>query len=177
MKKIRLDYPPKGISIVMAIILFFLYFPVVLALSRKSELSDEERRVLGILGCIALGVTILFFAAIYFVQIVVVYGSGDIIRCWWLFIMWEIDISQASYFVYTVEPHHTQFGTVYTFNVEFEIEGIYGGERNRIRTKLEPDKLEDCMQGNVDNIKLMRVYRYAEKCYPEKAKGYKKMYG
>lgn len=174
MKKIRINYPPTAITVAGAVISFIFMLPVIAAMLEKENLTQEQRTAAGTWGAVWLGGTVILIMASYFAETVVVYGRKNVIRCRWLFIIWEIDISRMKYFIYTIEPHHVRGGTAYTFNVEFAFGGKYGESRKCLRTRIDADELSECMQGSVENMRLMPLYRFVEECYPEKAMGYER---
>ena len=174
MKNLKLNYASSGIQAAITITMVILYMPLLFLPGHKYDVTKGEGIALLVYAFAVMILTVICLAAVYEAETVVSFGRGRRIKCRWLFVRWEIDISKASYFIYTIETHRVRGGMMQTFNVEFAFAGKYGEDRKCLKVKLDADSIVECVQNGYDTIPLMEVYRYAEERYPEKAKGLEK---
>ena len=174
MKKMNIKHTPLGVQIAMVftvVVGMIAGAVIVVSLGLKDYEQDVATMAFG-LGYGTIMVIVLY--AVSSINTVVEYGEGDIIKCRWAFLKWEIDLSKAVYVIYTIESHYSRGGPRYTFNVEFIFSGEYGEERKCLKVYIDNEMMGRIMQGEKDDIPLMQLYRYAEERYPDKAAGFEK---
>ena len=174
MKKMNIRHTPLSVQIAMVLTVLVGMIAVVVFIVGL-DLKDYEQDIATMV--FGFGYFTIMFIVLYAVgsiNTVVEYGDGDIIKCGWAFLKWEIDLSKAVYVIYTIEPHYSRGGSRYTFNVEFIFSGEYGEERKCLKVYIDNEMMGRIMQGEKDDIPLMRLYRYAEERYPDKAAGFEK---
>lgn len=100
------------------------------------------------------------------------FGKGSIINCKYLFYEWKIDLEKVETFSYSIESHLTKGGHKYSFDVRFNYNENGVEDCYKLNTKIGREDIRRCMDGESSKLEIMQIYRYAERLYPEKAKGY-----
>jgi hypothetical protein len=86
--------------------------------------------------------------------------------------MWKIDLKKIDSFSYSIDEMISRGGPRSVFTLRFYY-NIDGDDDNYVFRKIIDKKdIKNLMSGDMESIELMKIYRYAESVYPEKAKGY-----
>lgn len=165
MDKIKIKHLPKGVLITIIIVSIMAYGA---SLTLKTE-SHPERSDL-IYGLI---LTVLLFALLIFAGLAkttVRFGKGGIIKCQWLFMFWKIDLDKYNAVTYKLVSNRTRGGgTHYSLHMMFYDDAEHF---KCLKESLEQHIAEACIRRNFDRTELIKLYRYIEQNYPDKAKGY-----
>ena len=158
MKKLKVSYiPPLAIKISIliwaAVVCTVVYF------------TDEIGLPIGILlGLVA-------YVAISNMGTTVEFGSGSVINCKYLFYKWKINLDNIENFSYSIGSHLAGSNS-YSFDVRFHYNENGVEDCYKLNTKIGREDIRRCMDGESSKLEIMQIYRYAERLYPEKAKGY-----
>ena len=87
------------------------------------------------------------------------------------FYKWNINLENIENFSYSIGshlagPHSYSFDVCFHYN-ENGVKDYY-----KLNTKIGREDIRRCMDGESSKLEIMQIYRYAERLYPEKAKGY-----
>ena len=165
MEIIKIKHLPKIIFITMFIVLFMAYGAT---LTLKTESHPERSDLIYALILIVLFFVLLILGGI--AKTTVRFGEGSIIKCQWLFLFWRIDLDKYNTVTYKLVSNRTRGGgTHYSLQMMFYVDA----EHFKCLTEsLEQDIAEACIQRNFNRTELIKLYRYIEQNYPDKAKGY-----
>ena len=165
MNKIKIKHLPKGVLITIIIVSIMAYGAVQ---TLNTESHPERSDV--IYGLI---LTVLFFALLIFAgfaKTTVRFGEGSIIKCQWLFLFWRINLDKYNAVTYKLVSNRTRGGgTYYSLQLMFYVDAEHF---KCLSEGLEQHIAEDCIRRNFDRTKLIKLYRYIEQNYPDKARGY-----
>lgn len=166
MKTLRIKYVPPMIEAI-AIFLAFGLFLVPLGLAGSEKMADYAFP--GILAGMTAG--ILLIVAVGSSKTLVKLGDDGVIRCIWLFYSWKIDLAKVESFSCCVQPRRARGGTVYSLDLVFisNKDGIE--DKSSLEVPVGGSELKKLLKGGADDIDIMKIYRYAEALYPQKAKG------
>ena len=165
MNKIKIKHLPKGVLITIIIVSIMAYGAVQ---TLNTESHPERSDVIYGLILIVLFFALLIFAG--FVKTTVRFGEGSIIKCQWLFLFWRINLDKYNAVTYKLVSNRTRGGgTYYSLQLMFYVDAEHF---KCLSEGLEQHIAEDCIRRNFDRTKLIKLYRYIEQNYPDKAKGY-----
>ena len=165
MEKIRIKHIPRCIFIVMIILsVLGIGMNGTLKMTGKYEKYDM---IYGLIIC-GLFLTVLFL--ILLVKATVKFGEGSIVKCRWFFLSWSIDLDNINAVTYTLKSHRTRGGgTRYSLHMLFYVDADHF---KVLKEPLDQHIAEECIRHRFDQTELMKLYRYIETTYPDKAKGY-----
>ena len=89
----------------------------------------------------------------------------------WLWLEYTADFSEIDSVHYTIVHERTRYGYNHRFEIVFRLKN---GTTLRLNDSLELEDIDNGINGITDNIKLMQLYRFIEKFYPEKCSGFSK---
>ncbi|WP_024861345.1 hypothetical protein [Ruminococcus flavefaciens] len=158
MKKLKVTYMPP-LAAVIAVILWIC----------TGYIGAQFFGVAGF--CVGVLVGLGIYNVVRSIGTTVQFGKGNVIDCKYFFYKWKIDLEKIDTFSYSIESHLTRGGH-YSFDVKFSysengIEDCY-----KLNTSIGREDIRRCMDGESHKLEILQVYRYAERLYPEKAKGY-----
>jgi len=159
MKRMKINDEPvliQGISI-------GLFFIIPLACMRKWGEAGE------LIGFVIGGAVMIWLLTR---GTIVEFGKGTIIRCRCTLCMWKIDLKKIDSFSYSIDEMISRGGprSVFTLRFYYNIDGC--DDNYVFRKIIDKNDIKNFMSGDMESIELMKIYRYAESVYPEKAKGY-----
>ncbi len=120
---------------------------------------------------------VLFFAmigsAIFLdtVKTVVEYDTEKI-HWKWLWLEYTVKFSEMKSVCYTITTQRARYAVIRHFEIRFNV----GDRELKLNDILATEDIENCINGNADDIKLMRLYKFIERTCPEKSKGFVKTY-
>lgn len=165
MKKTRITYAPSIVLVTGVIVAVCI---VILGAALFGELG------FGIGGLIGIAVFLYFLTR----RTEVEYGEGSIIKCRCAFYKWNIDLEDIDTFVYTISEYISRYGSNnYTMDIRFNHSKKGAEDYYKLSSVLVGKELEKMMRNDADKLEIMKIYKYAESLYPEKAKGYTKKDG
>lgn len=82
-----------------------------------------------------------------------------------------VKFNEMQYIYYTIIDRASRYGHTRRLEIVFTMNN---GEKLKLTDNLTTEDIENCISGIPDNIKLMQLYRFIEKFYPEKAEGFTK---
>lgn len=158
MKKLKVSYTPP-----LAIIISVLIWAAVVC--AVVYFTDGIWLPIGILLGLAA------YVAFSNMGTTVEFGSGSVINCKYLFYKWNINLENIENFSYSIGshlagPHSYSFDVCFHYN-ENGVKDYY-----KLNTKIGREDIRRCMDGESSKLEIMQIYRYAERLYPEKAKGF-----
>ncbi|MBP0971016.1 MAG: hypothetical protein J5753_03145, partial [Oscillospiraceae bacterium] len=138
------------------------------SLTLKTEFHPERSDLIYGLILTVLFLALLFFAGL--AKTTVRFGEGSIIKCQWLFLFWRINLDKYNAVTYKLVSNRTRGGgTYYSLQLMFYVDAEHF---KCLSEGLEQHIAEDCIRRNFDRTKLIKLYRYIEQNYPDKARGY-----
>ncbi|HBI84701.1 MAG TPA: hypothetical protein DDX71_00215 [Ruminococcus sp.] len=165
METIRIRHIPKCVDIAM-VVLLAAGFGVHLEAITSGQISA----VIAEAAVFAVFITGVILALT--VKTKIQFGENSGIQCRWLFLRWKIDLEKLQTVTYTVSSYRTRGGgTSYIFLLRFYEDCKHPEKAGRLKEHLEQRVAEDCIREKYDRVQLMKLYRYIEEQYPEKAKG------
>lgn len=159
MKRLRIKYTPPVVQGVALIIL-------IAAAIGAAQFVGEIALYIGILFAM------MVYAAMYSFGSVVEFGKEKVIKCKCLFFIWKIDLDKIDAFSYSIESHNAKGGPRFSFDVRFHFSRNGIDDYYVLKKNIYHEDIIKFMNGELDRIDLMKIYRYAQSVYPEKAKGY-----
>ena len=158
MKKLKVSYTPP-----LAIIISVLIWAAVVC--AVVYFTDGIWLPIGILLGLAA------YVAFSNMGTTVEFGSGSVINCKYLFYKWNINLENIENFSYSIGshlagPHSYSFDVCFHYN-ENGVKDYY-----KLNTKIGREDIRRCMDGESSKLEIMQIYRYVERLYPEKAKGF-----
>jgi len=166
MKTLRIKYIPPMIMAI-TVVLFFGLWLLPMCLSYNEKMTDYA--LVGSLAGMAVGVVLL--VAVSSTKTLVKLGEDGVIRCIWLFYSWEIDLAKTESFSCCVQPHRARGGTVYSLDLVFISNKDGYEDESSLKVNVGAPELRKLLKGEADDIDIMKIYKYAEALYPDKAKG------
>ncbi len=162
MKKIQVNHTPnfmKGVAIALSFLWVFFIFYVCYFIPKFATL-------------LSIGLLLLIIGISSFIdnrKTNVEYGAEKI-HWKWLWIDYTANFSEIKFVHYTIIHEQRRYGG---YNHRFEIVfNLKNGTTLRLNDSLALEDIDNCIDGNTDNIKLMQLYRFIEKFYPEKTIGF-----
>ena len=164
MNKIKIKFMPTYAKIAL----------VALSLMMIVFNSENERNTTSASKMVLAVVMLLFIAgliAMFVSRTVVEFGEGSIIKCRWMFFRWNIDLDKVDSVMYKLQSHRTKGGVSYSFDLLFY--GCYANPKKakKIGETLDYRTAEHCIQNRYEEVEIMKLYRYIENNYYDKAKG------
>ena len=166
MNRIKIKYIPSSVAVFLGILAVLICI--------LSDFSDYIKDSVPLAIKLIIGITfIVLLIMVIVVNTKVTFGEGSIIECKWQFLKWKIDIEKYHSVMYTLK-----YNSIHRKGHEYSFEIIFYGDKEkpfsekRLKTLLDHNTAERCIQHRYDDAELMQVYRYIENNYPEKAKGY-----
>lgn len=89
----------------------------------------------------------------------------------WLWHDYTVNFSDIKSVQYKVIHEHTRYGYNHRFEIVLHLKN---GTTLRLNDSLELEDIDNGINGIIDNIKLMQLYRFIAKFYPEKCSGFVK---
>lgn len=89
----------------------------------------------------------------------------------WLRFTHTVKFNEMQYVYYTIIDRASRYGHTRRLEIVFTMNN---GEKLKLVDNLTTEDIENCISGTSDNIRLMQLYRFIEKFYPEKAEGFTK---
>lgn len=166
MKTLRIKYIPPMIMTITVVLSFGLWM-LPMCLSYNEKMTDYA--LVGTIAGIVIG--LLLLVEVGSTKTLVKLGDDGVIRCIWLFYSWEIDLAKTESFCYSVRPHRARGGTVYTLDILFVVMKGDWKDETGLNVNVDVKTLNKLISGDTENIDLMKIYRYAEAMYPNKARG------
>ncbi|MDE6672350.1 MAG: hypothetical protein K2K16_09140 [Ruminococcus sp.] len=99
-------------------------------------------------------------------QTTVEYGAEKI-HWKWLWYDNTVNFSDVKSVHYNVIHERTRYGYNHRFEIVFRLKN---GTTLRLNDTLKLEDIDNSIDGSTDDIKLMQLYRFIEKLYPEKIK-------
>ena len=165
MDKIKIKHLPKGVFIAIIIVSIMGYGAIQ---TLKTESHPERSDIIYVLILIVLFFALLIFGG--FAKTTVRFGEGSIIKCQWLFLFWKIDLDKFNAVTYKLVSNRTRGGgTYYSLQMMFYVDAEHF---KCLSEGLEQHIAEACIRRNFDRTELIKLYRYIEQNYPDKAKGF-----
>ena len=87
----------------------------------------------------------------------------------WLWLDYKVNFSDIDSVNYTIIHQRTRYGYNHRFEIVFQLKDC---TQSRLNDSLESEDIENCINDNSDNIKLMKLYKFIENIYPEKSGGF-----
>ena len=165
MKKTRVTYtPPIVIGIALA--------AAVLVILAGTTLLGEMGFAIGAF----IGLVLFLYSICC--KTYVEYGEGSKIKCRCAFYRWEIDLESVDSFEYTVNEIVGRYGSRgYSMDIRFNHSQKGVGDYYKLSSMMVDKEMEKMMRNDADKLEIMKIYKYAESLYPDKAKGYTKKDG
>ncbi|SHM89362.1 hypothetical protein [Ruminococcus flavefaciens] len=159
MKKMRINDAP----VLIQVISLGLFFIIPVVCMRKWGDAGE------LIGFIVGGAIMIWLLTR---GTIVEFGKGTVIRCRYAFYMWKIDLKKIDRFSYSIDELIARGGPRSVFTLRFYYKVDDYDEKYVFRKIIDKNDIINFMSGNMEQIELMEIYRYAESVYPEKAEGY-----
>ena len=161
MNKIKIKFMPTYAKIAL----------VALSLMMIAFNSENERNTTSASKMVLAVVMLLFIAGLismFVSRTVVEFGEGSIIKCRWMFFRWNIDLDKVDSVMYKLQSHNGKGGVSYSFDLLF-----YANTKQakKLAETLDYRTAEHCIQQRYEEVELMKLYRYIENNYYDKAKG------
>lgn len=86
----------------------------------------------------------------------------------WLRFTRTVKFNEMQYVYYTIIDQSSRYGHTRRLEIVFTMNN---GEKLKLTDNLTTEDIKNCINGTPDNIRLMQLYRFIEKFYPEKASG------
>lgn len=86
----------------------------------------------------------------------------------WIRFTRTVRFSEMKYVYYTIIDQSSRYGHIRRLEIVFTMNN---SEKLKLTDNLVKEDIENCISGTPDNIRLMQLYRFIEKFYPEKAIG------
>ncbi|MCM1315958.1 MAG: hypothetical protein NC040_06600 [Muribaculaceae bacterium] len=77
-----------------------------------------------------------------------------------------VKFNEMQYVYYTIIDQSSRYGHIRRLEIVFTMNN---GEKLKLTDSLTKEDIENCISGTPNNIRLMQLYRFIEKFYPEKA--------
>lgn len=164
MKKTMITYVPSIVVVIAGIV-------SVCIVMVAAALFGEPGLCIG--GLIGIAVFLYFLTR----RTEVEYGEGNVIKCRCAFYKWKIELEDIDSFVYTISEHLTRGGPRYTIDIRFNHSKKGVEDYYKLSSLLLGKELEKMMRNDADKLEIMKIYKYAESLYPDKAKGFTKREG
>ena len=166
--RIKIKQVPHCVDIAMCV-LMIISLGVSFTLKTQTHTSVPEI----IAALVIFGAFFIGIICCSVVKTMLTFGEGSIIKCQWLFLFWKLDIQDFYAVTYKLGSCRTRGGgTCYIFHLLFYRGNTASYKTKDLRERLAPPIAEQCIRRCFDNVQLMKLYRYIEENYPEKAKGY-----
>lgn len=120
---------------------------------------------------------VLTFIVPIFLIAVIIYCMGkktiveynvEKIQWKWLRFTRTVKFNEMQYVYYTIIDKSSRYGHIRRLEIVFTMNN---GEKLKLADNLTTEDIENCISGTPNNIRLMQLYRFIEKFYPEKAMG------
>ncbi|MDE6035102.1 MAG: hypothetical protein K2G36_04250 [Ruminococcus sp.] len=85
----------------------------------------------------------------------------------WLWYDNTVNFSDVKSVRYTIIHERTRYGYNHRFEIVFNLKN---GTTLRLNDTIELEDIDNSINGTTDDIKLMQLYKFIEKLYPEKTK-------
>lgn len=166
MNRIKIKYLPSCVIVFLGVLVVL----ICILNDFPDYVTDSVPSVIGPI----IGITFLVsLIMVIVVKTKVTFGEDSIIECKWLFLKWKIDIEKYHSVMYTLKSNSAhRKGSEYSFEIIFYGDKEKPFSEKRLKTLLDRKTAESCKQRRYDEVELMQLYRYIEKNYPGKAKGY-----
>lgn len=86
----------------------------------------------------------------------------------WLRFTRTVKFNEMQYVYYTIIDRASRYGHTRRLEIVFTMNN---GEKLKLTDNLTAEDIGNCISGTPHNIRLMQLYRFIEKFYPEKAMG------
>ncbi|WP_297961832.1 hypothetical protein [uncultured Ruminococcus sp.] len=167
MKTLRIKYVPPMIEAI-AIFLAFGLFLVPLGLAGSEKMADYAFP--GILAGMTAG--ILLIEVVGSTKTLIKLGDDGVIRCIWVFYSWKIDLAKVESFSYHIQSYYSRLGTRNMLDLTFSYKDEENADAHHFKSAIGKKEITELMAGRFEEFELMKIYRYAETLYPQKAEGY-----
>ena len=165
MEIIKIKHIPACVEI--GLIVYGIFVFLISTAIKQKAVQDNGDLIIGII-CILLFFVFLILAGT--VRTTVKFGEGSIIKCQWLFLFWKIDLDKFNAVTYKLVSNRTRGGgTYYSLQMMFYVDADHF---KCLSEGLEQHIAEACIRRNFDRTELIKLYRYIEQNYPDKAKGF-----
>lgn len=161
MKKFELTQTSDSIcsiATVMSVFWVFLMFGVFI------EFPNIATIVLMLIVPIFLIVVIIYCMS----KKTIVEYNVEKIQWKWLRFIRTVKFNEMQYVYYTIIDRASRYGHTRRLEIVFTMNN---GEKLKLTDNLTGEDIGNCISDTPDNIKLMQLYRFIEKFYPEKAMG------
>lgn len=179
MKKIQVNHKPYflGVIIIAICVLWLISIPIIgnwgveLAMTAESPMKkDSIIKIAASLPFIILFIIWIVDVYIESRKTTVEYGAEKV-HWKWLWINYTINFSDVDSVHYTIIHKRTRYGYNHHFEIIFHLKN---GSTLGLNDSLESEDIDNVINVTSDNIKLMQLYRFIEKFYPEKCSGFVK---
>lgn len=162
MKKIQVIHTPdfvKGIDISLVVLWVMSIFLICSLTTKKISIL------------LSLTILLIIFGVSWYIDCkeTIVEYNAEKVHWKWLWIDYTANFSDIDYVHYTIIHERTRYGYNRRFEIVFSLKNSKG---LRLNDRLQSEDIDNCINGNPDNIKLMQLYRFIEKFYPEKTIGF-----
>lgn len=162
MKKIEVNHTPdcvKGIAIALT----FLW---VISIFLICSLTTKE-----IAMFLSLTILLIIIGVSWYIDCkeTIVEYNAEKVNWKWLWIDYTANFSDIDYVHYTIIHERTRYGYNRRFEIVFSLKNSKG---LRLNDRLQSEDIDNCINGNPDNIELMQLYKFIENLYPEKCSGF-----
>lgn len=89
----------------------------------------------------------------------------------WLRFTRTVKFNEMQYVYYTIIDKSSRYGHIYRLEIVFTMNN---NEKLKLADSLAKEDIDNCINGNSDNIELMQLYKFIENIYPEKCSGFVK---
>lgn len=175
MKKFEVNYLPPICNVISTIVyvLWFisLFVSAIISVNLSISRNDKSIESIGTFLSLAILVIIIFvFNRIESIPTTVEYGAEKV-HWKWLRIEYTANFSDVASVNYKIIHNRTRYGYNHRFEIVFHLKN---GTILKLSDSLELEDIDNGINGITDDIKLMQLYRFIEKFYPEKALGFVK---
>ncbi len=175
MKKFEVNYLPPICNIIATIVytLWFISWFVIVSICVDLSISrnNKDMELIGIFLPVAILMIIIFVSkCIESISTTVEYGAEKV-HWKWLRIEYTVNFSDIESVNYKIIHQRTRYGYNHRFEIVFNLKN---GTTLKLSDSLELEDIDNGINGITDDIKLMQLYRFIEKFYPEKASGFVK---
>lgn len=162
MKKIQVNHTPdfiRDIAIALSV-LWIIFLFLICSLMAK-----------GIAVFLSLALLLIIIGIGWYIDCkeTIVEYNAEKVHWKWLWIDYTANFSDIDYVHYTIIHERTRYGYNRRFEIVFSLKNSKG---LRLNDRLQSEDIDNCINGNPDNIELMQLYRFIENICPEKAQGF-----
>ncbi|MDE6502594.1 MAG: hypothetical protein K2L10_10960 [Ruminococcus sp.] len=175
MKKFEVNYLPPICNVIATIVyvLWFISLFVIASICVDLSTSRNEndmKLIATFLPVAILMIIILVFKCFESIPTTVEYGAEKV-NWKWLKIEYTVNFSDVKSVNYKIIHQRTRYGYNHRFEIVFNLKN---GTKLKLSDRLELEDIDNGINGITDDIKLMQLYRFIEKFYPQKASGFVK---